>query len=142
MFDGLGHGGMLPIGNAIFLGGLLHDAGQWGVVSVANKRAEMVDDVMVQAADEPADQRGLSRVVGRGGEDMVDPVIEFVAVGGEVGAVDHVRRLEDERNAQADDQMRKHESQGDEQRGFSQQHDRQNEHVNDVKSFSGKKSDV
>src|SRR5579863_5923277 len=99
MFDRLRHGWMLAIGYTIFFGGLLHNPGQRSVVSVAHKRAQMVDDVMIQPADEPTDQRGFGRIVRRGGEDVVDPVVELVAVCGKVRAVDHVRRLEDERYA-------------------------------------------
>src|SRR5271166_2791435 len=102
----------------------------------------MVDDVVIQPADEPTDQRGLGRVVGRGRENVMDPVIEFVAARGEVGAVDDVRGLEYERYAQADNQMGKHESQCDQQRRFPQQHDWQNQHVSNVKSFSCKENDV
>ena len=99
MYDRARHGGMLPIGNAILFGGLLHNPGQWSVVSVANEWAQVMDDMVVEAADEPTDQRGLGRVVGRGREDVMDPVIELIAVRGEVRAVDHVRRLEHERYA-------------------------------------------
>src|SRR5580698_4485276 len=96
MFDRLSHGRMLPVRYAIFFRRLLHDAGQGSIVSVAYERAQMMDDVVV----EPADERGFGRVVGRGCEDVMDPVIELVAVGREVRAVDHVRRLEYERDAQ------------------------------------------
>src|ERR1700727_4713 len=102
MFDRLSHGRMLPVRYAIFFRRLLHDAGQGSIVSVAYERAQMMDDVVVEPADEPTDKRGFGRVVVRGCEDVMDPVIELVAVGREVRAVDHVRRLEYERDAQTD----------------------------------------
>ena len=80
MLDRLGHGWMLPVRNAILLGGLLHNPGQWSIVSVAYKRAKMMDDVMIQPAGKPANQRRLGRVVGRGREDVMNPVVELVAV--------------------------------------------------------------
>src|SRR5271163_2992790 len=113
VFDRLRHAGMLPIGNAILFGGLLHNPGQWSVVSVANEWAQVMDDMVVESADEPTDQRGLGRVVGGGREDVIDPVVELAAVCGEIRAVDHVRCLEYERYAQTDNQMGKHESQAD-----------------------------
>ena len=102
MFDRLCHGRMLPIGYAIFFGGLLHDPGQRGIVSVAHKRAQMMDDMVIESAGKPSDQRVLGRVVGGRREDVMDPVIELVAVRGKVRAVDHVRGLEYERNAQTE----------------------------------------
>src|SRR5580704_5629 len=100
MFDCLRHGRMLPIRNAELFRGLLHDAGQRGIVSMADKRAQVMDDMVVESANQPADQRGLGRVICRCSEDVVYPVIELVAVRGEVRAVDYVRGLENERNAQ------------------------------------------
>src|SRR5215472_1739116 len=111
VFDCLRHGRMLPIGYAIFFGGLLHDPGQRGIVSVALKRAQMMDDMVIESADKPSDKRVLGCVVGGRGENVMDPVIELVAVRGKVRAVDHMRGLEYERNAQTDNQMGKHESQ-------------------------------
>lgn len=50
MPDCPGHGGVLPIGNTKFFGGLLHDPGQWSIVGMAHERAQMVDDMMVEPA--------------------------------------------------------------------------------------------
>src|ERR1700741_1423448 len=111
MFDRLRHGGMLSIGYAIFFRGLLHNPGQWSIVSVAHKRAQMMDDMVVKPAGEPTDERVRRRVVSRGREDVIDPVVELVAVRGEVRAVDRVRRLEYESYAQTDDQMGEQERQ-------------------------------
>src|SRR5579863_6523355 len=94
MFDRLRHGGMLPVTNTVLFSGLLHNPGQRSIVSVADKRAEMMDDMVVEPAHQPADERGLSRVVGRGREDMIDPVVKLVAAQGKVSAVDRVRGLE------------------------------------------------
>src|ERR1700739_2454837 len=105
MFDRLRHRGMLPVGNAIFLGSLLHDLGQRSIVSVANKRAQMMDDMVVEPADEPTDERIRGGVVGRCLEDVIDPVVKLVAAQGKVGAVDGVRRLEYKGHAQTDNQM-------------------------------------
>src|SRR5215472_1557305 len=142
MFDRLCHGRMLPIGYAIFFGSLLHNPGQRSIVSVAHKWAQMMDDMVIESAGKPSDQRVLGRVVGGRREDVMDPVIELVAVRGKVRAVDHVRGLEYERNAQTDNQMGKHESQSDQQRRFPQQDDRQNQHVGEIKGFPRKESDV
>ena len=53
-----------------------------------------------------------------------------------------MRRLEYERDAQADNQMRKHESQADQQRRLPQQYDRQNQHVGDVESFAREQDEI
>ena len=105
MPDRPGHGGVLAVGYAELLGGLLHDAGERSVVGVADEGAKVVGDVMVEAAGEPADDGVGGRVVGCGGEDVIDTVLELVAVRGEVGGVDGVGGLEDQRDGQADDQM-------------------------------------
>ena len=116
MFDRPPHCGMLPIGNAILLGGLLHNPGQRSIVSVANKRAEMMDDMVIEPASEPTDERLSRRVIGGCRENVVDPVVKLAAALWKVGTVDTVRGLEYEGYAQADDQMGKHESQSDQQR--------------------------
>src|SRR5271157_5813185 len=108
MFDRSAHGGMLPIGNAILFGGLLHNPGQRSIVSVAHKRAEMMHDMVVEPARKPTDERVRGRVVGCGREDMIDPVVKLAAARRKVSAVDRVRGLEHEGYAQADDQMGKH----------------------------------
>ena|ERR1700757_3535061 len=91
-----GHGWVLPIGDSKLLGGLSHNPGQRSVVRVAHERAQMVDDVMVEAAGEPAHQWTLCGVVGSGRKDVIDAVVELVAVLWEVSAVNSVRGLEDE----------------------------------------------
>ena len=110
VFDRLGHGGMLPIGNAIFFGGLFDDPGQRSIVSVTHKWAQMMDDMVIEPTDEPTDEWGLGCVISRRRENVMDPVIELVAIRGKVRAVDHVRRLEYERYAHTDNQMGKQES--------------------------------
>ena len=80
--DSRGHGGVLPVGYAEFLCGLLHDPGQRSVVGVADVRAQVMDDVMIQAAYQPADQRILRCVVRRRGEDVVDAVFKLAAMQG------------------------------------------------------------
>src|SRR5271155_4632313 len=97
MPDCLSHGGVLPIRNAKLFGGLLHDPGQWSVVGVADERAQMVDDVMVEPAREPSDERVFCRIIGRGREDVIDTVVKLAAVRGKVGAVNSVRGLEHKR---------------------------------------------
>src|ERR1700688_2601365 len=47
------HRGMLPIGNAKLLGGLLHNPGQRRIVSVAHKRAQMVNYMVIEPACKP-----------------------------------------------------------------------------------------
>src|SRR5271165_4382415 len=142
MFDRPPHCGMLPIGNAILFGGLLHNPGQRSIVSVAHKRAQMMDYMVVEPARKPTDERVSRRVVGRCREDVIDPVVKLAAVRGKVSAVDRVSGLEYEGHGQTDDQMDKHESQSDQLRRFTQQHDRQNEHVGEVESFTCKEDGV
>src|SRR5487761_1106507 len=105
MFDRSTHGGMLPVGNAILLGGLLHNPGERTVVSVAHKRAQMMDDMVIEPACQPTDERVRGRVVGRCREDVIDPVVKLVAAQGKVSAVNTVRGLKYEGHAQANDQM-------------------------------------
>ena len=142
MFDRPPHCGMLPIGNSILFGGLLHNPSQRSIVSVAHKRAQMMDDMVVEAASKPTDKRLRGCVVGRGSEDVIDPVLKFAAARREVSAVDAVCGLEYEGYGQTDDQMGKHESQSDQQRRFAQQHDRQDEHVGEVEPFTCEQDDV
>ena len=127
---------MLPIGNAKLFGGLLHNPGQRSVVGVAHERAQMMGDVVVEPAGEPAYERVFCRVIGRRGEDVVDAVVEFAAVRGKVSAVDSVSSLEDQRYGHTDDQMNQHERQRDQQNRFSKQDHRQNEHVGEVECLS------
>ena len=61
---------------------------------MAHERAQMVDDVMVEAAGEPTDERVFRRIIGRCREDVIDAVVKFATVRRKVGAVDGVRRLE------------------------------------------------
>ena len=133
---------MLPVGNAILLGGLLHNLGQRRIVSVANKRAQMMDDMVVESAHQPTDERVRGRVVGRCRKDVIDPVVKLAAAQGKVSAVDAMSGLEYEGHAQTNDQMGEQERQADQQRLFPQQHDRQNEHVGEVESFPCKEDDV
>ena len=120
MHDRLPHGGMLPIGNAILFGGLLHNPGQRSIVSVAHKRAQMMDDMMVEPARKPTYQRVTRRIIGRCREDVIDAVVKLAAAGGKVSAVDGVRGLEYQRYRQTDDHMGQHESRSDQQRRFPQ----------------------
>src|SRR4029077_180098 len=113
MFDRPPHCGMLPIGNAILLGGLLHDPGQRSIVSVANKRAQVMDDMVIEPACKPTNDWLRRCVVGRCREYVVDPVVKLAAAQMKVGTVDTVRGLEYEGSAQADDQMGQHEGQSD-----------------------------
>src|SRR5580700_2606535 len=94
MPDCLSHGGVLPIGNAKLFGGLLHDPGERSIVGVAHERTQMVDDVMVEPAREPTDERILRRIIGRRREDVIHAVVKLTAVHGKVGGVNGVRRLE------------------------------------------------
>src|SRR6202050_1766383 len=142
MFERPAHGGMLSIRNAILFGGLLHNPGQRSIVSVAHKRAQMMDDMVVESASQPTDERVRRRVVGRCREDVINPVVKLAAVRGKVSAVHRVCGLEYEGYGQTDDQMGKHESQSDQQRRFPQQHDRQNKHVGEVESFPCKQNGI
>src|ERR1700758_135500 len=94
MTDCLSHGGVLPIGDPKLFGGLLHDPGQRSIVGMAHERAQMVDDVMVEAACEPTDERIFCRIIGRCREDVIHAVVKLTTVRGKVGAVDGMRRLE------------------------------------------------
>ena len=105
MFDRPAHCGMLAIGNAILLGRLLHNPGERRVVSVTHKRAQMMDDMVIEPTRKPTDQRLRGRVVSSCREDVVDSIVKFAAAQGKVSAVNTVRGLEYERHAQTDDQM-------------------------------------
>src|SRR5271163_2196801 len=94
MPDCLSHGGVLPIGNPKLRGGLLHDSGQRSIVGVAHERAQMMDDVMVETAREPTDERIFRRIIGGWREDVIHAVVKLTAVGGKVGCINGVGRLE------------------------------------------------
>src|ERR1700727_1908829 len=79
MRDCPGHGGVLPIGNSKLLSGLLPDLGQWGIVVVADERASMMDDVMVEPARERPYERVSGRIIGCCREDVIYPIIKLVA---------------------------------------------------------------
>jgi hypothetical protein len=123
---------MLPIRNAKLFGGLLHNPGEWRIVGVADERAQMMCDVMVEAAHEPPYDRVTGRIIGRCSEDVIDAVIEFAAVRGKVRAVDRMRGLEYQRYGQTYYQMDQHECPNDQQRRFPQQQHWQDEHVGEV----------
>src|SRR5271157_3739356 len=142
MFDRPPHCGMLPIGNAILFGGLLHNPSQRSIVSVAHKRAQMMDYMVVESASKPTNERVSRGIVGRCREDVIDPVVKLAAVQGKVSAVDRMCGLEYKGYGQTDDQMGKHESQSDQQRRFPQQHYRQNKHVGEIESFTCKQDGV
>ena len=85
MPDSLGHGLVLPVGYAKFLEQFrLNDACQWSVMGVADVRAEVMDDVMIETADKPAHQRVFSSVVSGCGEDVVNAVFKLAAMQGEI----------------------------------------------------------
>src|ERR1700722_11402380 len=94
MPDCLSHGGDLPLAEPKLFGGLLHDPGQRSIVGMAQKRAQMGEDVMVDPASEPTDERVFRRIIGRCREDVIHAVVKLTTVRGKVGAVDGVRRLE------------------------------------------------
>src|SRR5258708_6586742 len=94
MADCLSHGGVLPIRNSKLFGSFFHNPGQRSIVGMAHERAQMVDDVMVEPAREPTDERVFRRIIGRRREDVIHAVVKLTAVGGEVGGVNGVRGLE------------------------------------------------
>src|SRR6202451_733833 len=94
MPDCLSQGGGRPIRNPKLFGVFFHDPGQRSIVGVAHERAQMVDDVMVEPACEPTDERVFRRIIGRCREDVIHAVVKLTTVRGKVGAVDGVRRLE------------------------------------------------
>ena len=96
MPDCLSHGGVLPIGDPKLCGGLLHDPGQRSIVGVAHERAEMVGDVMVEAAREPTDERVFRRIICRCRKDVIHAVVKLTTVRGKVRAIYGVRRLRSE----------------------------------------------
>ena len=95
----------MPIGDAKFFGGLLHNPGQRSVVGVAHERAQMMGEVMIESAREPTDDRVARRIIGRGREDVINAVLKLIAAGRKMCAVDGVRGLEYQRYRQTDDQM-------------------------------------
>ena len=98
MPDCLSHGAVLTIGDPKLFGGLLHDPGQRSIVGMAHERAQMVDDVMVEPAREPTDERVFGCIVGRCREYVIHAVVELTAVHRKVGGVNGVRRLEYQRH--------------------------------------------
>ena len=70
----------MPIGDAKLFGGLPHNPCERSIVSMANERAQMMDDVMVEPANEPAYDRVLGRVIGGGREDVIDAVVKLAAI--------------------------------------------------------------
>jgi len=87
---------MLPVRDSKFFGGLLHNAGERSVVGVAHEGAEVMCNVMIEAASEPTYDRVAGGVISRCREDVINAVVELVAAGWEVRAVDGVCGLEDE----------------------------------------------
>ena len=65
---------------------------------MAHERAQMVDDVMVEPAREPTDERVFRRIIGRCREDVIHAVVKLTAVRGKVGGVNGVRGLEYKRH--------------------------------------------
>src|ERR1700722_18132690 len=116
MHDRARHGGMLPIGNAILFGRLFYDPGQRIIVSVADKRAQMMGDVMVETACQPTDNRISRRIISRGREDVIDAVVELATARGKVRAIHRVCSLEHQSNRQTYDHMGQDESRCDQQR--------------------------
>lgn len=75
--DGSGHRGVFSVRNIEFCRGLADDARNPRVVGVASEGAEVMRDVMVQAASEKPDDRAPGGVVGCGGKNVINPVVEF-----------------------------------------------------------------
>src|SRR5277367_6250565 len=96
--DCLSYSGVLPVGNPEFFSGLLHDSGQRSIVRMAHERAQVVNDVMVEPAGKPTDERVFRRIVGCCREDVIHTIVKLTAVRGKVGAIDGVRRLKYKRN--------------------------------------------
>src|SRR5271154_6783232 len=142
MPDRARHGWVLTIGNTELFGGRLNNLGERRIVGVAHEGAEMMDDVMVEAASEPTYERVTRRIIGRCREDVIHAVIKLAAARGKVCAVDSVRRLEYQRYAQPHDQMDQHERCSDQPRRLPEHHYRQNEHVRNVESLPCKEDGV
>jgi len=109
---------------------------------VAHERAQMMGDVMVESAREPAYKRVARRIIGRGREDVIHAVVELVAVQRKMRAVDRMRRLEYQRYAQTNDQVDQHERPDNQQRRSPQHDHRQDEHVCEVESLPPKEDGV
>src|ERR1700726_1135708 len=71
MYDRASHGGVLAIRNPILFGRLLHNTGQRTIVRVADKRTQMMDDMMVEPPRQPSYERVTGRIVGCGREDVI-----------------------------------------------------------------------
>jgi len=142
MTDCPGHGGMLPIRDAKLFSGLPHNPRERTIVGVANEWAQMMDDVMVEPANEPAYDWVFRRIVGCCREDVIDTVVKLAAIRREVGAVDSVCGLEYQRHGQSDDQMDQHERPNDQKRRLPQHEHGQNEHVSEVESLPRKKDGI
>ena len=99
---------------------------------MAHERAQMVDDVMVESAREPAHKRVFRRIIGRCREDVIHTVVKLTTVGRKIGAVDGVCGLEYKGYGQTNDQMNEEECPSDQPRRFSQHHHWQDKHVDEV----------
>ena len=73
---------------------------------------------------------------------MVDAVVEVTAAGRKVSAVHCVGGLKYQRYRQTDEDVSKHECQRDQEKRFSQQQHRQNNHVGKVEPFACKEDGV
>ena len=90
MADCPSHGWMLPIRDAKLFGCLPHNPGERIIVGVANEWAQMMHDVMIEPANEPAYDRVIGRIIGCCSEDVIDTVVKLSAIRREVRAVDCV----------------------------------------------------
>src|SRR5690348_10196985 len=138
MADRSSHGGMLPIGDAKLFGGLSHNPCELRIVSVADERAQMMRNMMVQPADEPTYDRVTRRIIGCCRKDVIDTVVKLAAIRREVGAVNRVRRLEYQRYRQTDNHVNEYKCPRDQERRSPQNNHRQNEHVRDVENLPRK----
>lgn len=136
------HSGMLPIGNSELFGRLFDNPSQRRVVGVAHVRAQMMGDVMVEPAREPAYERIGRRIICRCREDVINAVVKLVAVRREICAVDRVCGLEYQRYGQTDDQMDQQKRPSDQKRRYAEQYDGQDEHVGQVERLPRKKDRV
>src|SRR6201996_3625870 len=136
------HCGVLTIRNPEFLSGLSRNPSQGSVVRVADERAKMVRDVMIQTPSQPAHQRPLGGIIGGRGEDVIHAVVKLIAIHREVGGIDGVCRLEDQRYAQTDDHMDQKEGASDQQGRTSQHQYGKDQHVCEIEELTGKENNV
>ena len=90
------HGGMLTVRNAKLVGSFLYDLRERSIMSVAHKRTQVMDHVMIEPARQPTHHWIGGCVVCCRSEDVIHAVFELVAAFRKIRVVHGVCRLKDQ----------------------------------------------